>query len=51
MKVSRHFRGMIACDANMCSENFEKSLWFQSGQMFVVAFEGSVHMHDKWPEG
>ena len=27
---------MIACDANMCPEDFEKSLWSQQEQMYVV---------------
>ena len=33
---------LIACDADMCLEDFEKSLWFQRGQ--------SVHMQIKRPE-
>ena len=28
---------LMACDANMCPEDFEKSLWFQREQMHVVA--------------
>ena len=35
-KVTRH-PWLVACDANMCPEDFEKSLWFQRELMHVVA--------------
>ena len=31
---------LIACDANMRPEDFEKSLWFGKHQMHVIAPEG-----------
>ena len=31
---------LIACDANMSPEDFEKSLWFRKDQMHVIAPEG-----------
>ena len=31
---------VIACDANMSPEDFEKSLWFRKDQMHVIAPEG-----------
>ena len=31
---------LIACDANMSPEDFEKSLWFRKEQMYVMAPEG-----------
>ena len=36
VKTTKH-PWLTACDANMCPEDFEKSLCFQSGQMFVAA--------------
>ena len=35
-RTTRH-PWLSACDANMCPEDFEKSLWFQREQMHVVA--------------
>ena len=35
-RTTRH-PWLIACDANMCPEDFEKSLWFQRELMHVVA--------------
>ena len=35
-KVTKH-PWLVAGDANMCPEDFEKSLWFQREQMYVVA--------------
>ena len=35
-RTTRH-PWLIACDANMCPEDFEKSLWYQMEQMHVVA--------------
>ena len=35
-RTTRH-PWLIACDANMCPEDFAKSLWFQREQMHVVA--------------
>ena len=35
-RTTRH-PWLIACDANMCPEDFEKSLWFQRGLTRVVA--------------
>ena len=31
---------LIACDANMCPEDFEKSLWFRKDRMHVIAPDG-----------
>ena len=36
MRSTRH-AWWIACDANMCPEDFEKILWFRSRQMFIMA--------------
>ena len=41
----------IACDANMCPEEFEKSLWFQKGQMHVVALKEASTCRSKGPKG
>ena len=35
-KTTRH-PWLVACDVNMCPEDFEKSLWFQRELMHVVA--------------
>ena len=35
-KVTRHL-WLIACDANMCPEDYGNSFWFQWEQMYVVA--------------
>ena len=44
-KTNRH-PWLAACDANMCPEDFEKSLWFRGEWMHVVAPNG-VHMQVK----
>ena len=36
VKATRH-PWLIACDANLSPEDFEKSMWFQSRQMFFEA--------------
>ena len=33
---------LVAGDANMCPEDFERSFWFQREQMHVVAAQRSV---------
>ena len=38
VRTTRH-QWLIACDANMCPEDFEESLWFQNRQMFIKAQE------------
>ena len=35
---------LVACDANMCPGDFDKSLWFQREVMHVVALKKSVHV-------
>ena len=42
-------RGWIACDANMCPEDFEKSLWFQREMMHVVTLKGVSTCRSKGP--
>ena len=42
---------LTACDANMCPEDFEKSLWFQREQMHVVAPQEASTCRSKGPEG
>ena len=42
---------LIACDANMCPEDFEKSRWFQRKQMHVVAPKGASTCRSKGPKG
>ena len=41
----------IACDANVCPEDFEKSLWFQGGQMFIAAPKEASTCRSKGPKG
>ena len=42
-KTTRHW-WLVACDANMCPEEFENSVWFQKELMDVVApKEASTH--------
>ena len=36
LRTTRH-PWLVACDANMGPEDFDKSLWFQREQMHVVA--------------
>ena len=38
-RTTRH-PWLVACDANMCPEDLEKSLWFQRETMHVVAPKG-----------
>ena len=50
-RSTRH-KWLIACDANMCPEDFEKSLWFQSRHMFIKAPRGRVSTcRSKSPQG
>ena len=42
---------LIACDANMSPEDFEKSLWFRKDQMHVIAPEGVSTCRSKSAEG
>ena len=43
---------LIACDANMCREDFKKSLWFTSRHMFIEASgEGVSTCRSKVPNG
>ena len=48
-KSTRH-PWLIACDANMCPEDFEKSLWFQREPGACGGSEISVHMQVKRPK-
>ena len=41
---------LIACDANMCPEDFEKSLWFQRELMHVVAPKEASTCRSKGPK-
>ena len=49
-KVARH-PWLIACDANMCPEDFEKSLWFQREQMYLVVPKEASACRSKGPKG
>ena len=43
---------MIACDANICPEDFKKSFWFQSRHMsFEAPGEGVSTCRSKGPNG
>ena len=42
-RTTRH-PWLIACDANMCPEDFEKSLWFQKGADACGGPERSFHV-------
>ena len=43
---------LSACDANVCPENFKKSLWFNSIHMFIEApGEGVSTCRSKSPNG
>ena len=46
-RTTRH-PWLIACDANMCPEDFEKSLWFQRETMLEVP-ERSIHVQVERP--
>ena len=41
---------LIACDANMSPEDFEKSLWFRKEQMFVISPGGVSTCRSKMPK-
>ena len=41
---------LVACDANMCPEDFEKSFWFQRETMHVVAPQGASTCRSKGPK-
>ena len=49
--TTRHPWWLVACDANMCPEDFEKSLWFQREQMYVVAPKEASTCRSKGPNG
>ena len=50
-RTSRH-PCLIACDADMCPEDFEKSLWLQSRHMFIkVPREGVSTCRSKGSKG
>ena len=40
---------IVCCDANMCPEDFEKSLWFQRKLLHVVAPEDACTCRSKGP--
>ena len=42
---------LIACDANMSPQDFEKSLWFRKDQMHVIAPEGGSTVQIKKSQG
>ena len=48
-RTTRH-PWLIACDANMCPEDFEKSLWFRREMMHVVAPKGVSTCRSKGPQ-
>ena len=49
-RTTRH-PWLIACDANMCPKDFEKSLRFQREQMHVVAPKEASTCRSKGPKG
>ena len=49
-KTTRH-QWLVAGDANMCLEGFEKSLWFRRERMHVVAPNESSTCGSKGPKG
>ena len=49
-RTTRH-PWLTACDANMCPEDFEKSLWFQEEQMHVVAPKEAATCRSAGPTG
>ena len=49
-KTTRH-QWSVACDANMCPEDFEKSLWFRREWMHVVAPKEAPTCRSKGPKG
>ena len=48
-RTTRH-PWLIACDANMCPEDFEKSLWFRRETMHVVAPKGVSTCRSEGPQ-
>ena len=48
-RTTRH-PWLIACDANMCPEDVEKSLWFQREMMHVVGPKGASTCRSKGPK-
>ena len=48
-RTTRH-TWLIACDANMCPEDFEKGLWFQRELMHVVAPKEASTCRTKGPK-
>ena len=42
---------LVAGDANMCPEDFEKSLWFRRERMHVVAPKEASTCRSKGPKG
>ena len=49
-RTTRH-TWLIGCDANMCPEDVEKCLWFQSERMHVVAPKEASTCRWKGPKG
>ena len=49
-KVTRQ-NWLIACDANMCPEDFERSLWVQNEHMCVVAPNEALTCRSKGSKG
>ena len=49
-RVTRH-PWLVACDANICPEDFEKRLCFQRELMHVVAPEEATTCRSKGPKG
>ena len=49
-RTTRH-QWLIACDANMCPKDFEKSLWFQREQVHVVPPKEASTCRSKGPKG
>ena len=50
-RTTRH-PWLIACDANICPEDFRKSLWFKRRHMFIEApEEGISTCRSKGPKG
>ena len=46
-KATRHL-WLVACDANMSPEDFEKSMWFQrEADVYVVDSEGGVDLQSQ----
>ena len=41
VRTTRH-PWLIACDANMCPEDFKKDLWFKNRHLFIEASGGGI---------